>query len=220
MSESVFQQHGVMADFQGESAMAFWGWPVASNDGPLPACRAALALRRAQLQNPLLGKSRLICGIAHGPGIAGKIGPDSQCKMGVFGHVVNLGARLNSMARQMRTAILMDAATGEYVRSHLPPAEGRCRRIGDFRLRGMEQAATVYELLLPASEDPALSEQHLADFEASMELISEGQWDQAKKLLHSLPAEDPCKQFLILMIAMHGYVPPPRWDGIFSLLAK
>ena len=64
-----------------------------------------------------------------------------------------------------------------------PLSEGRCRKIGQFRPRGMEQAATVYELLLPAEEDPTISDQHLADFEGAVELISQGQWDQAKNLL-------------------------------------
>ncbi len=220
MSESIFEQDGVMADFQGESAMAFWGWPVPSSEGPLPACKAALALCRAQRHNPRLSHARLICGIAHGPGIAGRIGPDTQCKVGAFGHVVNLGARLKSLARQMRAAVLLDSTAGEYVRQYLPPTEGRLRKIGQFRPRGMEQASAVYELLLPIEEDPTISEQHLADFEGAVDLIAQGHWDEARSLLDSLPADDACKQFLILMIAQNGYAPPPRWDGIFSLLSK
>lgn len=220
MSQGVFAEHGVMADFQGDSSMAFWGWPVPTNDGPLPACRAALALRRAQLQHKTLGHSRLICGIAHGPGMAGKIGPEDQCKMGVFGHVVNLGARLKSMARQLKSGILIDAATAEYVREHLPPTEGRCRKIGYFRPHGMEKPSLVHELLLPAKDDPAITDSHLEDFETAVELISRGDWLQAKKLLHSLPSEDPCKHFLVLMIAIHDDTPPTHWDGVFSLLGK
>jgi adenylate cyclase len=220
MSEGIFAHHGVMADFQGESTLGFWGWPVATNDGPLPACRAALAMRRAQLENPSLNEARLICGIAHGPGMAGKIGPEDQCKMGVFGHVVNLGSRLRSMARQIKSGILLDAATAEHVKQNLPRSEGRCRKLGLFRPKGMEQATTVYELLLPVAEDPTLSDQHLVEFEAAVELISRGEWEEAKNLLHSLPSDDPCKHFLVLMIALHDYTPPPRWDGVFSLLSK
>jgi adenylate cyclase len=220
MSGGIFEHHGVMADFQGESGMAFWGWPVPTNDGPLPACRAALAVRRLQIQQPALKEARLICGIAHGPGMAGRIGPEDQCKMGVFGHVVNLGARLKSMARQIKDGILLDAATADYVKNHLPRSEGRCRKLGLFRPKGMEQATSVHELLLPEEEDPAITDQHLADFEGAVELISRGEWEQAKHLLHSLPSEDPCKHFLVLMIALHDYTPPARWDGVFSLLSK
>jgi adenylate cyclase len=220
MSQSIFAQQGVMADFQGDSCMSFWGWPLPTNDGPLPACRTALAMRQAQLHDPALMQTRLIGGIAHGPGLAGQIGTEDQCKMGVFGHVVNLGSRLRSMARQVRSGILMDAATGEYVKEHLPRSEGRSRKLGQFRPKGMEQSATVYELLLPVEIDPTISDQHLADFEGAVELISRGEWEEAKHLLHSLPSEDPCKHFLIMMIAINGYSPPPRCDGVFSLLAK
>ncbi len=220
MSEEIFSHDGVMADFQGDACMAFWGWPVPTSDGSLPACRAALALRRRQLREPVLNEARLICGIAHGPGMAGKIGPEDQCKMGVFGHVVNLGARLKSMAKQVKVGLLLDAAAAEYVKKNLPRSEGRCRKLGQFRPKGMEQATTIYELLLPAEENPTISDQHLADFEGAVELISQGDWNQAKHLLHSLPSEDPCKHFLVLMIAIHNYAPPPRWDGVFSLLTK
>jgi adenylate cyclase len=220
MSSSIFAQHGVMADFQGDSCMAFWGWPLPTNDGPLPACRTALAMRQAQLAHPAISSSRLICGIAHGPGLAGQIGTEDQCKMGVFGHVVNLGSRLRSMARQIKSGILLDAATGEYVKEHLPRSEGRARKLGQFRPKGMEQSTTVYELLLPTEIDPTISDQHLADFEGAVEWISRGNWEEAKQLLHSLPSEDPCKHFLIMMIALNEYSPPPRWDGVFSLLAK
>ncbi len=209
-----------MADFQGDACMSFWGWPVPTNDGPLPACRTALAMRRGQLERAELKQTRLICGIAHGPGLAGQIGTEDQCKMGVFGHVVNLGSRLRSMARQIKSGILLDAVTGEYVKEHLPRSEGRSRKLGQFRPKGMEQSTTVYELLLPVEVDPTISDQHLADFEGAVELISRGDWEEAKQLLHSLPSEDPCKHFLILMIAIHDYTPPPRWDGVFSLLAK
>ncbi len=220
ISESIFEQQGVMADFQGESAMAFWGWPVSAHDGPLPACRAALALMRATRQNPILQHARLTCGIAHGEGMAGRIGPDDQCKMGVFGHVVNLGARLTSMARQMRAGVFLDSNTAEIVKQYLPHSEGRCRKIGHFQPRGMDHATAVHELLLPVEEDPAISNHHLADFAQAVELILQGNWGQAKKVLHSLSSEDPCKHFLILMIALHNYSPPPRWDGVFSLLNK
>lgn len=220
MSNSIFAHQGVMADFQGDSCMAFWGWPLPTNDGPLPACRTALGMRQLQLQHPSLFSSRLICGIAHGPGLAGQIGTEDQCKMGVFGHVVNLGSRLRSMARQIKSGILLDAVTGEYVKEHLPRSEGRCRKLGQFRPKGMEQSTTVYELLLPVEIDPTISDQHLCDFEGAVELISRGDWEQAKQLLHVLPSEDPCKHFLIMMIAINEYSPPPRWDGVFSLLAK
>lgn len=220
MSQSIFAHQGVMADFQGDSCMSFWGWPLPTNDGPLPACRTALAMRRAQLQHPALRQARLICGIAHGPGLAGQIGTEDQCKMGVFGHVVNLGSRLRSMARQIKAGILLDAAAGEYVKEHLPRSEGRSRKLGQFRPKGMEQSTTVYELLLPVEIDPTISDQHLADFEGAVELISRGDWEEAKQLLHSLPSEDPCKHFLIMMIAINDYIPPSRWDGVFSLLAK
>ena len=33
-----------IADFQGDAALGFWGWPVPLTEGAIPACMAALAI--------------------------------------------------------------------------------------------------------------------------------------------------------------------------------
>ncbi len=45
MTRSVLAEQGVIADFQGDAVLAFWGWPTPLETGPLAACRAALAIR-------------------------------------------------------------------------------------------------------------------------------------------------------------------------------
>ncbi|MBL4883824.1 MAG: hypothetical protein JKY95_04695, partial [Planctomycetaceae bacterium] len=42
MTQNIIKHDGVIADFQGDSALGFWGWPVPLSQGPLPACEAAL----------------------------------------------------------------------------------------------------------------------------------------------------------------------------------
>jgi len=46
MTRSIIEHEGVTADFQGDSVLGFWGWPLELNEGPLPACRAALQIQR------------------------------------------------------------------------------------------------------------------------------------------------------------------------------
>ncbi len=107
MTEAITHEGGVIGDFQGDAAMAFWGWPLAADDQVERAARAALAIRRrfakmAQQKGNRLANFACGLGLSHGPAIAGRIGTPDQFKVGVFGPVVNRAARLESMTRQIR----------------------------------------------------------------------------------------------------------------------
>src|SRR5262249_38482860 len=79
MTRHISAHGGVIGDFQGDAAMGFWGWPVGSEDDPLKACRAALAIRAefvaasADPQHPL-ADFRIGIGLACGKAFAGRIG--------------------------------------------------------------------------------------------------------------------------------------------------
>ena len=125
MTCGIIKYDGVIADFQGDAALGFWGWPKAKENDPRLACCAALDIQAAFLHattdegNSLKG-FKVGIGIASGRAIAGKIGTDEQIKVGAFGPVVNLGARLESMTKQLRTSILIDELTAERARETLP----------------------------------------------------------------------------------------------------
>src|SRR5690606_6175411 len=121
MTEHIHAHGGVTGDFQGDAALGFWGWPFASDDSAIKACRAALGIREAfsqtfhKKEHPLAGFQMGI-GIAHGRAVAGKIGTSDQVKITVFGPVVNLASRLEGMTKQLHVPIIVDEATAEIVR--------------------------------------------------------------------------------------------------------
>ncbi|MHC4880664.1 MAG: FHA domain-containing protein, partial [Planctomycetota bacterium] len=47
MTQQILRHDGAIADFQGDAALGFWGWPVAPEQGAVPACLAALAIQKA-----------------------------------------------------------------------------------------------------------------------------------------------------------------------------
>ena len=104
------------------------------------------------LSDPRAG-FQVCIGIAHGQAIAGKIGTNEQVKVGVFGPVVNMGARLEGMTRQLRVPILIDEVTANVVRQSMPPDKGRCRHLGRVRPYGMDVPLMVSELLPPEDGD-------------------------------------------------------------------
>jgi adenylate cyclase len=46
MVDGILEQDGTIADFQGDDALGFRGWPVELKYGPIPAFRAALAIQK------------------------------------------------------------------------------------------------------------------------------------------------------------------------------
>jgi adenylate cyclase len=225
MTKAILAHGGVTGDFLGDAALAFWGWPFGSEQAPLDACRAALAIRRefaaaaSQPDHPLRD-FRVGIGIAHGRAVAGKIGTPEQVKFTVFGPVVNLASRLEGMTKQLRVPILLDEATADIVRTRLPRTEGRTRRLARVLPYGSERPLVVSELLPPADEQPALSDADLATYEAAVDAFTEGRWDDAYRLLHRLPPEDRAPDFLNQLITAQNRIAPAGWDGIVRLPTK
>jgi adenylate cyclase len=225
MTQQILRFEGVTGDFQGDAALGFWGWPFDSEQAPLNAARAALGIRSAfrefaGLPDHPLSQFEMGIGIAHGRAVAGKIGTSDQVKVTVFGPVVNLASRLETMTSQLRVPILLDEATTELVRSSMPRDEGRTRRLGRIVPVGMETAVQVSELLPPEADFPELTDEHLAQYEEAVEHFTNGDWENAWQCLHNLPAGDRAQDFLAMPIVQHNRTAPADWDGIIRLTQK
>ncbi len=219
MTSQILRFGGVTGDFQGDAALGFWGWPISSEEAPLNACRAALAIRHAFEKahadpgHPLRDFEMSV-GIAHGRAVAGKIGTREQVKVTVFGPVVNLASRLEGMTRELHVPILIDEHLDKLVRNQLDPAEGRVRRLLQLLPYGMERSLVVSELVPPESRLPLLTQEHLDDFERGVGAFIGGQWDEAWKYLHRMPPEDRAQDYLAMQITQHNRNAPADWDGI------
>ncbi len=221
----ILDQGGVVGDFHGDAAMGFWGWPFAKEDAVARVCRAALDIRAAfesasRDENHPLADFSIGIGIATGRAVAGKIGTVDQVKVTVFGPVVNLAARLEGMTKLLRAPILLDETTAEQVRASMSRNEARVRRVAVVKPFGFDAALEVSELLPPQSEYPALSDDDVAAYEAALEALAAGNWEDAFQLLHNVPAEDRVKDFLTVFIAQHNRTPPNDWDGVIPLASK
>jgi adenylate cyclase len=225
MTSQILRFGGVTGDFQGDAALGFWGWPIASDEAPLNACRAALAIReefskaQADPDHPLKDFETSI-GIAHGRAVAGKIGTREQVKVTVFGPVVNLASRLESMTRELHVSVLIDEFLDKQIREKLPRDEGRVRRLLQVLPYGMDRTLLVSELVPPESRSALLTDQHLADFEKGVALFISGQWAEAWKYLHRMPAEDRAQDYLSMLITQQDRKSPADWDGIVRMKKK
>jgi adenylate cyclase len=225
MTRHILAQGGVIGDFHGDAAMGFWGWPLPQPDAAERACRAALAIRREFLAAASgsvqsLAGFRVGIGIASGRAVAGKIGTVDQVKVTVFGPVVNLASRLEGLTKSIQTPILLDGTTAKLVRGVLSRDEARVRRVAVVRPAGLLTPVQVSELLPPPAEFPLLTEEHLATYEAALDMLLANNWEKAFQLLHKVPAEDRVKDFLTVFIAQHNRTPPEGWDGVMNVGVK
>jgi adenylate cyclase len=224
MTSSILDQDGVIGDFQGDAAMGFWGWPLDAPDQVERAAHAALNIRRRfvrasqQKDHPLAGFACGI-GIAHGPAIAGKLGTQDHLKVGVFGPVVNLASRLESMTKQFQVPILLDEPCAQKLTSGANSHWCRCRRLARVQPLGMLTVLTVSELLPPAVEPGTFPERDRLNYEAALDAFLTSRWSDALALVRRLPADGPGERLKAFM-ERHGNIPPARWNGVIVMESK
>lgn len=146
LSEIVFRHEGIVDKFIGDCIMAVWGVPLAQADHAQRALRAAEEMMRflevgnEQWQQRYGVELRLGIGVNSGSVIVGNIGSKKRMEYTVIGDVVNIAARLESVARPNQ--ILLAEAT-----QRLTLGEFSLRACGEQSLTGRSSPIGIYELL-------------------------------------------------------------------------
>ena len=226
MTDGILDFDGTIADFQGDAALGFWGWPVENPAGPLPACLAAIKILEGfhQLndqQTRRSGTFSIGIGIAFGRALAGEIGTKRQSKVGVFGPVVNAGARLQGLSKKFGVPICVDEPTAEYLREHLSSDVATVRRLGNVIPQGMSTPMNIFALE-PTSlaGDSRVDDTVRQSFEFAVDAVQAGHWDQATEILLNLPENDGPTRFLKQFIAEQGANAPATWTGTIEFQNK
>jgi adenylate cyclase len=207
MTDAIIGQRGVIGDFQGDAAMGFWGWPFRQDDQACLAAAAAWTIRERFEQ-----ENRFQCGLglAVGKAMAGRLGTPDQIKVGVFGPVVNLAARLESMTKQFGVSILVDEAAAVALNATGDP-QRRCRPLACVRPVGLDPL-TVHELI-GERRVPGL-----LDYDVARKDVAEGRWADARGRLKKL--NDGPSKFLTDFLRTAPDAPPADWDGVIPLKSK
>ncbi len=224
MTSSILKYEGVIADFQGDAALGFWGWPAQMDDSAVQACRAALAIQAAfreaqdDPENPLYG-FQIGIGVGHGNAVAGRIGSQDQIKVGVFGPVVNLASRMQDLTKAMGVPILIDEETASVVCKTLGADEAYCRRVACLRPAGVQAPVNAFALIPTDDEELALTGEQLRAHQAIVDALIGNDWGKAKELLMEMPLTDGPSNFLRNAMADLGEA-PADWDGAINLQDK
>jgi adenylate cyclase len=225
MTECIHSHHGVIGDFQGDAALAFWGWPLHQANAAALASQAALQIRMrfakaAETPGDPLADFQCGIGMASGEAVAGRLGTSGQFKIDVFGPVVNLASRLEGITKQLRVPILLEEKTLEQIRASGAPEGMRFRRVACLRPYGMKKTVTVSEVLPPEGGAQTLSDDNILQYESALDAFNAGRWNEAYALLHAVPHWDQGKDFLLNHILEHRRQAPPGWDGVIEMKGK
>ena len=142
----IYRFEGIVNQLAGDGMMALFGAPVAHEDAPQRAIRAALAVRAAldEFNQRQLAKRdvelQARIGIHTGPVVVGTVGNDFKMDYTATGDTTNLAARLESMAAP--GVILISEATYRSVRGFF-----ELRPTGPFTVKGKSEPVAAYEVL-------------------------------------------------------------------------
>ena len=145
MDEAVREQGGVVRGFTGDGIMAVFGVPVALEDAPLRACRAALGiLQRLKETGPDLEakhgvRPQLRIGLNTGASVVGKVEESADAGVTVLGDTVNFAARLQTLAEP--DTIFMSEATHRIVQGMVD-----ANYAGEHTIKGKTEPQKVYRL--------------------------------------------------------------------------
>jgi adenylate cyclase len=145
LSEVVFRHQGTVDKFIGDCLMAVFGAPQAQSDHAARAVSAAEDMQRfVEAQAPAWRQEfgfdvRLGIGVNSGEAVVGNLGSEARMEYTVIGDVVNVAARLESMAKPGQILVTAEVAAQVTSGFHFAP-------LGQVEIRGKRLPVTVLEL--------------------------------------------------------------------------
>jgi class 3 adenylate cyclase/tetratricopeptide (TPR) repeat protein len=143
---------GTVNEMTGDGIMALFGAPVALEDAPQRAIRAALAIHREMArfndkmkrERPGLPTLKMRIGIHTGPVVVGTLGNDLRVEFKAVGDTVNLASRMEGLAEPGTTYV-----TDETFR--LTEGLFRFEGLGEKEVKGKEEPVAVYRVIAPST---------------------------------------------------------------------
>ena len=143
MTDVVHEQGGTVKSFTGDGIMALFGVPLALEDSPIRACRAALLIhKRLALVSPEIERRfglrpQMRIGVNTGQAIVGSMRSGDSTAVTALGDTVNLASRLQSFADP--GGVLLSEATHRLVDGLVESAS-----VGEREVKGKVERQRIY----------------------------------------------------------------------------
>ncbi len=155
----ISRYEGTIARLMGDALLAFFGAPVAHEDDPIRAGRAALDLIAAAGEYAQELRSRygiefgIRVGLNTGPVVVGEVGSNLAYEYTAMGDAVNLAARMQAAARPM--TVLITDKTYRFLAQDFD-----CIDLGKIAVKGKIEPVHVYQLGNPIQVSPGARAQN------------------------------------------------------------
>jgi adenylate cyclase len=221
MSQTITHEDGIVAGFQGDAVMAFWGWPDEQPNAISSASRAALRLRERFDREGWWSKFSCGIGIAAGPAVAGRLGAHDLAKVDVFGPTVNLASRLESLTKPLGVRVLIDPNVAAGIAQADPRStKFRTRRLATICPAGMTAGVVLHELLPPEhAPGSTMKEAVRRSWEEAVGWYAAGDWRRARDRFQQFFSHDPVAQLLLTEMGV-ATNPPAGWNGVLKMTSK
>lgn len=155
--EPITRYEGTLARLMGDAILAFFGAPIAHEDDPYRACRAALDIlegarkysRKLELEKGIKGFGVRV-GINTGLVVVAEVGTDLRVEYTAMGDAVNIAARMESAAEP--GTILITESTRKLIQKdfdlfYVGPIQvkGKSNPINTYRVRDIKRDEYIFE---------------------------------------------------------------------------
>ena len=211
MAATITDLGGVVGGFRGDAVLGFWGWPDSREKQVERAGRAAVRIKD-RLGGRSQGKQCGL-GLTHGRALAGRLSARSrrgqplraggESGIPVGGHDQSVRGGGNRR-QEVATRITGTDPDGEKL---------RCRKLGNVRAKGFPEPVPAYELF--STDSPSVSDWQRMEWDALVELFTEGRWTEAYDGFSQQFPEDTAAQCFMRVMNATDLIPPRQWDGSF-----
>jgi adenylate cyclase len=215
---------GTIDKYMGDCVMAFWGAPVETTEHASLAVKAAMEMAHAISDINKGHRAKGIPEIGIGIGLntgtmcVGDMGSNIRRSYTVIGDAVNLGSRLEGLSK----AYGVDIVVSESTRKLAP--EIAWQELDKVRVKGKEQAVSIFYPRALASDLDAESSSELKTWATFIKTYRQQDWDQADVLLINLTRANAKKflyQLYLERVASMRMLPfDPDWDGATNFETK
>jgi adenylate cyclase len=224
LTRVIYSHRGTIDKYMGDCIMAFWGAPVPNQNHAHTAVIAALAMHNKlkELQAEFKAKNwpeiKIGIGLNTGRVSVGNMGSELRLAYTVMGDAVNLASRLEGITKEYGADIIV----GENTVAAAPDII--FRELDRVRVKGKEQAVSIFQPIGPKSEIGEDTIKRLKVFETALQSYRRQEWDVAEAQLKHLHETSPDNRlyqlFLERVPVLREKNLGPDWDGAFTFESK
>jgi adenylate cyclase len=224
LTDLIRSNRGTIDKYMGDCVMAFWGAPVDISNHAHLSVKAAMemanAVRHVNEEHRAKGIAEIGIGIGLNTGTmcVGDMGSNIRLAYTVIGDAVNLGSRLEGLSKIYGVDIVVSESTRRQA------TEFAWQELDRVRVKGKEQAVSVYWPVAPADRVEKACLDELRMWTAFLKAYRAQDWDQCDVLMLNLQRMNAKKYLYELYserVASMRLLPfDPEWDGATNFETK